>query len=40
MSLENISDIYIIIEWQDNKKVNKEKIDLFNFRNLPDRHDY
>ncbi|CDQ20269.1 hypothetical protein [Halobacillus karajensis] len=30
ISLENISDIYMIIEWEDNKKAKKEKIDLFN----------
>ncbi|WP_245755997.1 hypothetical protein [Halobacillus alkaliphilus] len=29
ISLENISDIYMVIEWQDIKGSNKEEIDLF-----------
>lgn len=30
VSLENISDIYMIIEWQDNDKKKEEKVNLFN----------
>ncbi|WP_245831882.1 hypothetical protein [Oceanobacillus senegalensis] len=34
VSLENISDIYMIIEWKDNKKTKEEKVDLFNKEGL------
>lgn len=30
VSLENISDIYMMIEWQDNDKKKEEKVNLFN----------